>query len=231
MKLNRQQLEHIRTFIRQQGFTALDLQMEIIDHVACSIEKKMGENPALTFEEALQQTHAAFGVSGFSELKAAMSKSLREKYFGQMSLELKRWLSFPAVLVVGGFALLLYQLFFLIATPRLFMIAGFVYLAFSVGAVAYSLWLQRKYHKPMAMQFANQFVFIPTFLFYCGGGWSTISNQFTLYPEEAWVYACLFACVTLFFIFLFAVFFRITSCAIRKCREFERHEVLLKRPD
>lgn len=112
MKLNEQQLQHLRTFIRQQGFTAIDLQMEIIDHVACSIEEKMGENPALTFEEALQRTPAEFGVLGFSTLKEAMAKSLRKKYFRQMSLELKRWLSFPAVLVVGGFALVLYQLFF-----------------------------------------------------------------------------------------------------------------------
>ena len=226
MKLNKQQLEYIRTFVRQQGFTAIDLQIEIIDHVACSIEEKLGENPALTFEEALQQTHAAFGVSGFGELKAAMAKSLREKYFGQMSLELKRWLSFPAVLVVGSFAIILYQLFFLITTSWLFVIMGFAYLAFSVGAVADSLWLQSKYNKLMAMQFANQFVFLPTFLFYGGGGWSAISHQFTRYPEEAWVYACLFACLTLFFTFLFAAFLRITSYAIRKCRALERHELL-----
>src|SRR5690606_10265980 len=138
-----------------------------------------------TFEEALQQTHAEFGVSGFSTLKEAMANSLRKKYFRQMSLELKRWLSFPAVLVVGGFVLVLYQLFFLIATPWLFAITGFAYLAFSVGAVAYTIWLQSKYRKLMAMQFANQFIMLPTFLFQIGGGWSAISNQFTLYPEEA----------------------------------------------
>jgi|GEM_PF-1262941 len=232
MKLNEQQLKHLRTFIGQQGFTAIDLQMEIVDHVACSIEERMGGNPALTFEEALQQTHAEFGVSGFSTLKEAMANSLRKKYFRQMSLELKRWLSFPAVLVVGGFALVLYQLFFWIATPWLMAITGFVYLAFSVVAVAYNLWLQRKYRKLMAMQFANQFIILPTFLLYGGGGgWPTISNQFARYPEEAWVYACLFACITLFFTFLFAVFFRVTSYAIRNCREFERHDVLLKRID
>lgn len=222
MKLDEQQLKHLRTFIRQQGFTAIDLQMEIIDHVACGIEEKLARNPDLGFEEALQQTRSEFGVFGFSELEAAMAKSLRKKYFHQVTLELKRWMAFPTVLVVGGFALGLYRLFFLIATPWLFAITGFVYLAFSLGTVAYSLWLQSKYRKLMAMQFANQFIMLPTFLFQIGGGWSAISNQFILYPEEAWVYACLFACITLFFAFLFAAFFRITSYAIRKCREFEQ---------
>jgi len=231
MKLSKQQLEHLRPFIRQQGFTAVDLQMEIIDHVACSIEEKMGEDPAVTFEEALQQTHAEFGVFGFRTLKEAMTNSLRKKYFRQMSLELKQWLSFPTVLAVGGLALVLYQLFFLITTPWLYVITGSVHFAFSIGTFVYTWWLKRRYRRLMAMQFATQFVYLPTYLFYIGGGWSAISNQFTLYPEEAWIYACLFACVTLFFAFLFAAYFRITSYAIQRCREFERHDVLLRRPD
>jgi len=78
----------------------------------------------------------------------------------------------------------------------------------------------------MAMQFANQFILLPTFLLQIGGGWSAISDQFTLHPEETWIYACLFVCVILLFTFLFAAFFRITSYAIRKCREFEQHKLL-----
>ena len=130
MKLNKQQLERLRAFIRQRGFTAIDLQMEIIDHVACSIEEKLTRNPGMNFEQALQQTHAEFGIFGFSELEAAMAKSLREKYFYQICLEFKQWMAFPTVLVVGGFGVVLYRLFFMIATPWLLTISGFVYLAF-----------------------------------------------------------------------------------------------------
>src|SRR5690606_9233533 len=119
MKLTKQQIEYIRTFIEQRGFTAMDLQLEMIDHVACRIEEKMGKNPALSFEEALQQTHAEFGVSGFSKLEAALVSSLSRKYLRQIWLELKRWLSFPGVLLVGSFAWIVYQLFFLIAIPWL----------------------------------------------------------------------------------------------------------------
>ncbi|WP_353131281.1 hypothetical protein [Parapedobacter pyrenivorans] len=223
MKLNEQQLKQLRTFIRQQGFTAIDLQMEIIDHVACGIEEKLVQNPDLGFEEALQQTHVEFGVFGFSTLKEAMANSLRKKYFRQMSLELKRWLSFPAVLVVGGFALVLYQLFFLIATPWLFVIVWSVYLAVSLGVFAYNWWLQRRYRKLMVMQFAIQFAFLPTFLFLIGVRFSEVPGQIIIRPEHTWIYACLFACITLLFTFFFAAYFRIISYAIRKCREFEQH--------
>ncbi|GGG87456.1 hypothetical protein GCM10007415_21510 [Parapedobacter pyrenivorans] len=223
MKLNKQQLKQLRAFIRQQGFTAIDLQMEIIDHVACSIEEKMGENPAATFGQALKQTHAEFGVFGFSTLKEAMANSLRRKYFRQMSLELKRWLSFPALLVVGGFALVLYQLFFLIATPWLLAIVWSVYLAVSLGIFLYNRWLQRRYRKLMVMQFAIQFAFLPTFLFLIGVRFSEIPGQIIIRPEHTWIYASLFAGIILLFAFLFAAYFRIISYAIRKCREFERH--------
>lgn len=222
MKLTQQQIEYIRTFIKQRGFTAMDLQLEIIDHVACRIEEKMGKNPALSFEAALQQTHAEFGVLGFGQLEAAMVSSLRKKYFRQIQLELKRWLSFPGVLLVGSFAWIVYQLFFRITTPWLLAIAGSIYFAVSLGAFLYLWWLERRYRKLMVMQFAAQFVLLPTFLFQVGFLFSELSDQMEQYPEYTLIYACLFVGFTLLFTFLFSAFFRIISYAIQRCREFEQ---------
>lgn len=94
MKLTPQQLEYIRSFISKRGFTALDLQMEIIDHVACRAEDILTENPAVSFEEAVTRTHREFGVFRFSTLEEAMTKSLSRKYRNQLALEIKRWFSF-----------------------------------------------------------------------------------------------------------------------------------------
>lgn len=137
MKLTPQQLEYIRSFISKRGFTALDLQMEIIDHMACRVEDILTENPAVSFKEAVTRTHREFGVFGFSMLEDAMTKSLARKYGGQLLLELKQWFSFPSVLLVGGFAFLLYQLFFVVATNWLIGVFGFIYLALAIGVIAY----------------------------------------------------------------------------------------------
>src|SRR5690606_21304825 len=201
MKLTKQQIEYIRTFIKQRGFTAMDLQLEIVDHVACRIEEKMGENPALSFEEALQQTYAEFGVSGFSKLEAAMVSSLRRKYFRQIKLELKRWLSFSGVLLVGSFACIVYQLFFLITTPWLLAITWSRYFALSLGAFLYLWRLAPRYRKLMVMQFASQIVLLPTFLFQIGFLFSELSDQMEQYPEYMLIYACLFVGFTLLFTF------------------------------
>src|SRR5690606_25503809 len=168
MKLTPQQLEYIRSFISKRGFTALDLQMEIIDHVACRVEELRSENPALAFEEAVAQTHREFGVFGFSTLEEAMMKSLTQKYRNQSALELKRWFSFPTIILLGGFALLLYQLFHVVATNWLIGIFGFTYLALAVGVVVYNFRLQRRYKQLMIMKVINSFVFLPTILFQIG---------------------------------------------------------------
>src|SRR5690554_5339001 len=147
MKLNSEQLAYIKGFISKRGFTALDLQMEIIDHVACRVEDILTENPAISFEEAVTRTHREFGVFGFSSLEEAMMKSLTRKYRNEFALELKQWFSFPTVLLVAGFTVLLYQLFLVVSTNWLIGTIGFAYLALSIGALVRHFKLQRRYRK------------------------------------------------------------------------------------
>lgn len=80
MNLNKEQLAYIRSFIQQKGFDYIDVLMEILDHVASSVEDKMDENPLLSFEEALTKTHQSFGIMGFSTISDSITNSIRAKY-------------------------------------------------------------------------------------------------------------------------------------------------------
>ena len=218
MTLTPQQLVYIKGFIRKRGFTALDLQMEIIDHVACRIEDLRSENPALPFEDAVAQTHREFGVFGFAALEEAMMKSLTQKYRNQFALEFKQWFSFPTILLFGGFTLLLYQLFFVVATNWLIGVFGFLYLALAVGVTAYQYKLKRRYRKMMIIQVTNSFAFLPTILLQFGGGLSEIPQS----DAPLWLQASLFTAIILLFSFLFASFLRVSRFAVRQCQEFEQ---------
>lgn len=79
-KLTTKQLATISDYIQKKGFTCIDVQMEILDHVASIVEEKLDENPGMELEKALKETHAAFGISGFSEIEAAIVKGLQKKY-------------------------------------------------------------------------------------------------------------------------------------------------------
>ncbi|MGV3763639.1 hypothetical protein [Parapedobacter sp.] len=217
MKLTPQQLDYIRSFISKRGFTALDLQMEIIDHVACRVEDMLAADPTVGFEEAVARTHREFGVFGFATLEEAMMKSLTRKYRNQFALELKQWFSFPTVFLVGGFAFLLYQLFFLVATNWLIGIFGFIYLAFAIGVVAYHFKLKRRYKRLMIMRVTNSFVFLPTIILQLG-------IRLPEFPQSTWplwIQAGMFTGIILLFAFLFVAFFRLTRFAIRQCQQFE----------
>jgi hypothetical protein len=80
MKLTPDQLETIRDYIAKRGFKYYEVQMEILDHVATSVEEKITADPALNFNTALEQCHRDFGIMGFSSISDAVSDGLEQKY-------------------------------------------------------------------------------------------------------------------------------------------------------
>ncbi|RZJ49811.1 MAG: hypothetical protein EOO44_17625 [Flavobacterium sp.] len=80
MRLTKDQIAEIKSFINKKGIKYIDVQMEILDHVASSVEDKMADH--LTFDQALRETHTSFGVFGFSSVEDGISSALRKKYSG-----------------------------------------------------------------------------------------------------------------------------------------------------
>ncbi|WP_461788144.1 hypothetical protein [Pedobacter sp.] len=80
MKLTKIQLEKIRIYLDENGFKYLDIQMEILDHIASAVEEKMTEDPTLTFEDAVNQTRISFGKAGFINIEKSIVKGLSNRY-------------------------------------------------------------------------------------------------------------------------------------------------------
>ena len=80
MNLTKEQLNAIKAFISKKGISYLDVQMEILDHVASGVEEKMNANAVLSFEDALKQTHASFGIFGFGGVEDAIVNGMSKKY-------------------------------------------------------------------------------------------------------------------------------------------------------
>lgn len=80
MNLSATQISEIKNFISRKGIKYQDVQMEVIDHVATAVEEKMNADGTLSFESALNQTHASFGIFGFSTMEDSISNGLSKKY-------------------------------------------------------------------------------------------------------------------------------------------------------
>ncbi|MFC3198720.1 hypothetical protein ACFOET_13950 [Parapedobacter deserti] len=214
MTLTPAHLDQIKTFISKRGFTAMDLQMEIIDHVACRIEDKLTENPSLTFEQALKQTHAEFGIFGFSTLEEAMAKSLNRKYRGVIIQEFRRWISFPSVILPIGFGILLFYLFLMAPSTPLLTACALLNIMGSIVVCTNHLRMKKRYRKMMVMRGVSAYAFVPTIAFQY---WLQLGHH----TSQTWEWAVMFSILCLGLCFLFVAVFRLQTFALSKCQELE----------
>ena len=82
MKLTPEQIDRLYQFTRQHYVEYYDLQTELVDHLANSIEAQWQENSKISFEDALQKEFKKFGVFGFMDVVEKRQATLNRKYNG-----------------------------------------------------------------------------------------------------------------------------------------------------
>lgn len=108
MKLNEQQINQLYQFTRQHFVEWYDLQSELVDHLANSIEDRWKENPKLTFEDALQLEFKKFGIFGFMDVVEERQKFLGKKYAKMIWKYYKEFFRLPKILLTLGAMYALY---------------------------------------------------------------------------------------------------------------------------
>jgi len=87
------EIEKLFAFVRSKYVRWVDLQYEIVDHLATAIEDTITEDPTISFDRALQQVYSSFPITGFTNLVAAKQKALHRYWIG---------LAAVAVLILTG---------------------------------------------------------------------------------------------------------------------------------
>ncbi len=68
-QLNKEQIAEIKKFIHSRGFNTIEVEMEILDHVASAVTEKLEADPEKTLDKAIKEVHASFEVFGFSTIE------------------------------------------------------------------------------------------------------------------------------------------------------------------
>jgi len=68
MPLTNQQIDQLFAFTRKKYVHYYDLQVELADHLASSIEEEMEKDTSLSFDIALQKVYSRFGIFGFAKV-------------------------------------------------------------------------------------------------------------------------------------------------------------------
>ncbi|KQS52761.1 MAG: hypothetical protein KAF41_01745 [Flavobacterium sp.] len=110
MKLNKQQTNQLYLFTRQHFVEWYDLQSELVDHLANSIEDRWKENPKLTFEEALDLEFKKFGIFGFMDVVDERRRFLSKKYGRIIWKHYKEFFRLPKIILTVSSMYFLYFL-------------------------------------------------------------------------------------------------------------------------
>ncbi len=104
MTLSNEQIQQLFLFTEKKFVRWYDLQVELVDHLANKIEAEMEANSTLSFERALANVYAGFGIFGFAQIVREKEKSLRKANNKLLWKEIGNQFTWPNV--VRSFAIL-----------------------------------------------------------------------------------------------------------------------------
>lgn len=159
MKLNNEQIEQLKKLISYKGYPEIDVQYEILDHVACKVEDLMSENPKLNVPDAFQKVHASFGIFGFSTLEESYKKMIEKRLWGYYWNELKQLFTSYRIIFPLGLLFIFFQSSALLQDSKawILMMIGFLFFSFIWVVIRY--WNTHKKYKKYASYMASNSVF------------------------------------------------------------------------
>ncbi|MFC6877358.1 hypothetical protein ACFQZF_03205 [Flavobacterium myungsuense] len=142
MKLSQEQIAHLYGFTRQHHVEYYDLQTELVDHLANSIEEQWQENPKLSFEAALNVEFKKFGIFGFMDVVGQRKIVLQKRYEKIAWDYLKDF--FKLHLIIFTLVSLVFVFFFLNKGERMVVIVIQMAIYFSISIY---FWVARMINK------------------------------------------------------------------------------------
>ncbi|WP_113639138.1 hypothetical protein [Nubsella zeaxanthinifaciens] len=163
-QLDKTQIDYIKNYILKKGIRYVDVQMEILDHVASAVEEKMGLNESLTLDQALKEVHQSFGIFGFSSLEDAIVNGMNKKYNSIFWANFKSFFDFKYLTLLLLTGILFYKVINFVGNSDVVLAITLILILALTGFVIISNLLNRTYNKFLAFRVsASYFGFIGSF--------------------------------------------------------------------
>ena len=144
-QLTKSQIQHLFDFTRQHRVRHLDVQIELIDHLASAIESRWAENPNWSFERILETVHNDFGIYGFGKLEMEKQRVIEEKMGRSIWKFVKSYFTIPRLLATVAIIYGTYQIMLASPNPgligKIFFFTQFVVVA---GVLCWFTWGKKK---------------------------------------------------------------------------------------
>ena len=138
-KLSQEEIDELFLFCERHYVKYYDLQLELVDHLAESIELQFRNGNSISFDNALKNIFKDFSVFGFSKIKTARERALQKGYedlFWQQTLD---YLKMPKVLLTGAAVSVLFSFISFAHNPGNFIFSYFLAILFFLIYYRYRL--------------------------------------------------------------------------------------------
>jgi len=141
--VSKKETQYLFEFCRRHYVYHYDLQVELVDHLASSIEEQWQENSELPFEDALWNSFRKFGIHGFSKIKEQKQKELRKKYNRLLWKYLLEFFSWPKIVMTFAFTIVLATLFKIVGNDLWILAPYFVSMTIFLVCYYYRIFPKR----------------------------------------------------------------------------------------
>jgi hypothetical protein len=225
MKLSKQDIGSIKAFVSKRGFTEPDLQMEIIDHVACHVEDLMEANAQLTLNDAISRVHAGFGAMGFSVFEDGMRSSLQRRYWHLFRQNLVAAINLKTIPLLLGTGYLLYIIFNGVRQPAFMFGATFILMLLVLVLNGFvNEFKFKRYNRMLTFRMGNAYLLMSSGAFQL---YNVLFVQLKLYQRINEYYTgALWAAVILLVALMFYAVRQTQYHAVEVCRKLEEKYIL-----
>lgn len=122
MKLTKDQIQFIDTYLEKSGITWFDLKLELVDHFVTKIEAILTDQPNLNITEAIHRVKLEFGTKGFRPIIVEKTKHIEKQFFKDVFKFFIAFFSIPKILITILLTFILNTLYLYIEIKEIFFL-------------------------------------------------------------------------------------------------------------
>lgn len=123
VQLSKKEISRIHEFVQSKNVPYIDVEYEIVDHLASSVEELMSSDENIDFEQALENVYSDFPITGFAVYQLEIETAIRRYWKRSLLAYLKLYFKLPRIIFTIVLGLSLYNLFAHFGLIALFIIS------------------------------------------------------------------------------------------------------------
>ena len=130
-EITKEHVAYLHEFCKKKDIRYVDLRIELVDHLCEMVKVEWQKNPHLSFRDAFHNVYRSYGIFGFNDVASEHEKTVQKRYWRELWLFFKKWITPPRVVLTIAVTLVVYFLldFFPLLRKPLAIATALIYIS------------------------------------------------------------------------------------------------------